>query len=335
MICTFTARRLKPGSYDAFRIAWDPSAAQIDADMPTFHRRVNEMAAAVGRRAAVFLLELDGLGSTACIAQHGSLSAWEAALRYEVNKMGALPHTVVYLEAGYSDSNSVSYTADALNKIGIGRIRGFFTNDTHLEWTINEVRWATAISQRTHGAHFIVDTAENGQGPLLNNDPATQGNEDLCNPPGRGLGPQDTTNTGFRYADAAPTRQQQRLRRGTSRRSVLARQGDQRSRARESAPRSRLPQSTLLSLRALTASSSRGADERPLQRAHSAAPERKVDTTGSHRATFRAPSVVQGWITQPSPPRGLGSGSKYALIVAGERPRRSAICAIERPSASR
>ena len=27
MICTFTARRLKPGAYDAFRAAWDPSAA--------------------------------------------------------------------------------------------------------------------------------------------------------------------------------------------------------------------------------------------------------------------------------------------------------------------
>ncbi len=27
MICTFTARRLKPGAYDAFRVAWDPSAA--------------------------------------------------------------------------------------------------------------------------------------------------------------------------------------------------------------------------------------------------------------------------------------------------------------------
>jgi hypothetical protein len=25
MICTLTARRLKPGSYDAFRAAWDPS----------------------------------------------------------------------------------------------------------------------------------------------------------------------------------------------------------------------------------------------------------------------------------------------------------------------
>jgi hypothetical protein len=27
MICTLTARRLKPGSYDAFRAAWDPSDA--------------------------------------------------------------------------------------------------------------------------------------------------------------------------------------------------------------------------------------------------------------------------------------------------------------------
>ena len=27
MICTFTARRLKPGAYNAFRAAWDPSAA--------------------------------------------------------------------------------------------------------------------------------------------------------------------------------------------------------------------------------------------------------------------------------------------------------------------
>ena len=179
-----------------------PSSGQIGSDMPTFHRQIDEMAEAVGRRPAVFLLELDGLGSTACIARHGSLPAWERALRYEVDKMAALPHTVVYLEAGYSDANSVGYTATALNRIGIGRIRGFFTNDTHLQWTINEARWATAISHRTHGAHFIVNTAENGRGPLLNPHPSTQGVEDLCNPPGRGLGPKDTTDTGFRYADA-------------------------------------------------------------------------------------------------------------------------------------
>ncbi len=179
-----------------------PTPAEIAAYGPTFRRRVDEMAAATDRRPAVFLLELDALGSSGCIARQGSLPAWEADLRYEADKMGSLPHTVVYIEAGYSDSNSVGYTARALNAIGIGHIRGFFTNDTHQNWTIDEVRWATAIAERTHGAHFIVNTAANGRGPLLNHDRVNNGNADLCNPPGRGLGPMDTTATGFRYADA-------------------------------------------------------------------------------------------------------------------------------------
>ena len=179
-----------------------PTPGQVRADMPAFHRRVDEMAEAVGVHPAVLLLEVDGLGTSSCLAQHGSLPAWEDALRYEVDKMAALPHAVVYVEGGYSDANTAQYTATALNRIGIRKIRGFFTNDTHLEWTISEVRWATKISKLTHGSHFIVNTADNGRGPLLNKDPATQGNEDLCNPPGRGLGPKDTTATGFEYADA-------------------------------------------------------------------------------------------------------------------------------------
>jgi hypothetical protein len=31
MICTLTARRLKPGAYDAFREAWDPGDAPAEA----------------------------------------------------------------------------------------------------------------------------------------------------------------------------------------------------------------------------------------------------------------------------------------------------------------
>jgi cellulase/cellobiase CelA1 len=41
-----------------------------------------------------------------------------------------------------------------------------------------------------------------GNGPLLNRHPTTEGVEALCNPPGRGLGPRDTTVTGFPHADA-------------------------------------------------------------------------------------------------------------------------------------
>ena len=178
------------------------NASQVNAYMPTFKRQVNEMADAIDRRPAVILAEIDALGSSACIARHGGLQAWEAALKYEVDRFQALPHTVVYVEGGYSDSNSVGYTVQALNAIGVNKIEGFFTNDTHNQWTSNEIRWATKVAKGTHGAHFIVNTASNGRGPKLNPHPTTQGVEDLCNPPGRGLGPELNTNPGIPYVDA-------------------------------------------------------------------------------------------------------------------------------------
>ena len=179
-----------------------PTTAPLDAAGPTFRRRVDELAEAVANRPVVFLLETDALGTSGCIARIGSLPTWEADLSYEIGKLGSLPHAVSYVEAGYSDANSVSYTARALNAIGVDRIRGFYTNDTHLNWTINEVRWATKISKLTDGAHFIVNTNQNGNGPKRNAHRRSRGVEDLCNPPGRALGPRPTTDTGFQLADA-------------------------------------------------------------------------------------------------------------------------------------
>jgi endoglucanase len=202
--------RADPGSVPVFdtyflhgSLGGCPTPAEVSAYGPTFRRRVDEVAAATDRRPAVFLLELDALGSSMCLHRNGSLPGWEDDLRYEIDRISALPHTVVYVEAGYSDANSVAYTARILNDIGIRRIRGFFTNDTHENWTSSEVGWATRIAQRTGGAHFIVNTSDNGRGPLLNiGHMAKDGVADLCNPPGRGLGPADTTDTGFPFADA-------------------------------------------------------------------------------------------------------------------------------------
>ena len=60
---------------------------------------------------------------------------------------------------------------------------------------------ALSISRRLGGGvHFDVSTGGNGRGPKLNPHPTTQGVEDLCNPPGRGLGPY-TTQTGFYHDD--------------------------------------------------------------------------------------------------------------------------------------
>jgi endoglucanase len=176
--------------------------AELQAAGPDFTRRVDEMADATGNRPAVFLLEIDGVGSSKCFAREGSMGLWEGDLRYEAQKMSALPHTVVYLEAGYSDANSARYTAQVLNASGVRSIRGFYTNDTHSNWTIDEIRWGQKVSRLTGGAHFIVNTATNGRGPLRPHNRVELGNEVLCNPPGRGIGPLPTTTTGFPMVDA-------------------------------------------------------------------------------------------------------------------------------------
>jgi endoglucanase len=178
------------------------TTAQIQKYMPLFEQRVNAIVSATGDHAVVYLLELDAVGSSACMAQHGSLPAWETMLKYEVDHFATLPHAVVYVEGGYSDSNTPQYAAKMLNTVDINKIEGFFTNDTHLQWTSNEIKYGETISHLTHGARFIINTADNGQGPKLNPHPTTQGVEDNCNPPGRGLGPQPTTDTGVANIDA-------------------------------------------------------------------------------------------------------------------------------------
>jgi endoglucanase len=179
-----------------------PPPKMLRAAQPLFKQRIDAVARATGNRPAVYLLELDGIGSSRCVQKIGSLKIWEADLRYEATKLAALPHTVIYMEAGYSDGNPVGYTAKVLNAAGVRHIQGFWTNDTHLNWTINEIKWGEKISRKTHGADFVINTAQNGNGPKRNPHPIKQGNEDNCNPPGRGLGPAPTTSTGYPNVDA-------------------------------------------------------------------------------------------------------------------------------------
>lgn len=189
-------------TYFLYQAGGCESHAQILAHRATFQRQVRELAEGIGRRPAVVLMELDAIGASGCMARTGALGDWEANIRYEIDQVSRLPHAVAYIEAGYSDANSVAYTVRALRAVGIGRIRGFYTNDTHNQWPISEIRWARRIEGALHGSHAIVITGTTGRGPRLNPDPVHQGIEDLCNAPGRGLGIPPTTHTGFSGIDA-------------------------------------------------------------------------------------------------------------------------------------
>jgi endoglucanase len=188
-------------TYFLYQAGYCETKSEILAHRATFQRQVREFAEGIGRHPAIVLMELDAIGSSSCMSRNGALPYWEQDISYEIGQVAALPHVAAYIEGGYADSSGPAYTARALNAVGVRRIQGFFTNDTHNDWTIKEIRWGERVSELTHGTHFIVGTATNGRGPLLNPHPATQGIEDLCNAPGRGIGPRPTTSTGFPRVD--------------------------------------------------------------------------------------------------------------------------------------
>lgn len=189
-------------TYFLYQAGYCESAATIRAHRRTFQRQVNEMITGIGRHPVVLLLEIDGIGASSCEVPLGGLREWERNIRYEVDRAATLPHAVVYVEAGYSDAEPAGYAARVLNAVDVRRIRGFFTNDTHMNWASHEAAWGRQVSRLTGGAHFIVNTAQDGQGPLLNPHPVRQGIENLCNPPGRGLGRRTSTSSPFPRVDA-------------------------------------------------------------------------------------------------------------------------------------
>lgn len=99
------------------------------------------------------------------------------------------------------------WTGDALNRYGI-----WSDTDTTVVSTVNGPRMplnTSAINLRyadtTGTIPFVIDTSRNGVGPwqYLTSTYANDGAAlDWCNPPGRGLGPRPTINTGVPLVDA-------------------------------------------------------------------------------------------------------------------------------------
>jgi endoglucanase len=161
----------------------------------------DDLARAIGDDRVVIAFEPDSLGTIDCHAPSRRDDRIRL-LRYGVNALSALPNATIYLEAGASDWEPARRTAKQLRAIGIAKVRGFMLNATHYDWTRNNIRHGLEISRRVGGKHFIINTAENGRGPihyyLRNGRRITV----WCNPPLRGLGTPPTTNTSDPMVDA-------------------------------------------------------------------------------------------------------------------------------------
>jgi endoglucanase len=160
----------------------------------------DDLAAAIAGDRVVIAFEPDSLGTIDCLTPSRRDDRLRL-LRYGVNALTRSPNTTLYLEAGASDWEAAKRTAKQLRAVGIAKAQGFMLNATHYDWTRNNIQHGLAISRRVGGKHFIINTAENGRGPVHYNSGGRRINV-WCNPGLRGLGPAPTTRTSNPKVDA-------------------------------------------------------------------------------------------------------------------------------------
>ncbi|MEU8192203.1 glycoside hydrolase family 6 protein [Microbispora amethystogenes] len=201
-----------------------------EADERAYRAWIDTVAKAIGAGRAVVVLEPNSLtripGSNGCPAG-GRAGAAERyrELGYAVNVLRKLPHTAVYLDGGIEGWPDMAEIADRLLKAGVRRADGFYLNVSDYQETDRLLRYGENLSlclySKTNdpgsactgaeiGAvpagvpltHFVLDTSRNGRGGWKPPEGRYADPEKWCNPPGLGVGPRPTTETGSELADA-------------------------------------------------------------------------------------------------------------------------------------
>jgi endoglucanase len=161
----------------------------------------DDLARAIGFDRVLIAFEPDSLGTIDCHARSRRAARYRL-LRYGIDALSGNPNATIYIEAGASDWEGASRMAKKLRKVGIAKVRGFMLNATHYDWTRANVAYGVKLSRLVGGKHFVINTAENGRGPVHKRLPNGRRLTVWCNPPKRGLGTAPTTNTSNPMADA-------------------------------------------------------------------------------------------------------------------------------------
>lgn len=156
---------------------------------------IDSVADGIGGSPAAIILEPDALAMADCLSGDARQERFDL-ISYAVDTLGRNPATAVYVDAGHSRWVSAGEMANRLNQAGVGRARGFSLNSTNYFTTEEQIGYGEEISGMTGGAHYVIDTSRNGNGPA-EGDPFG-----WCNPSGRALGTPPTTDTAGQHADA-------------------------------------------------------------------------------------------------------------------------------------
>ena len=148
---------------------------------------IDQMAGAIGSGEAVVVLEPDAL-ALECASSHTQL------ISYAVTAFKRNPNTYVYIDAGHPNfPGDVNQIISDLKNANIENADGFALNVSNYHTDEENIARGQQISNAIPGnPHFIIDSSRNGNGS----------NGEWCNPSGRALGRNPTTNTGNSLVDA-------------------------------------------------------------------------------------------------------------------------------------
>ncbi|WP_434741567.1 glycoside hydrolase family 6 protein [Micromonospora sp. SH-82] len=125
-----------------------------------------------------------------------------ALLRDAVEVLKSTGSARVYLDAGHPAwVRDGAQLASALRGAGIAEADGFALNVANFVGTPENVTYGHRISDALGGSvPFVIDTSRNGKGPHPRK--TVRDAPSWCNPPGRALGAEPTTDTGLDRVDA-------------------------------------------------------------------------------------------------------------------------------------
>ena len=162
------------------------SAGGVDSSA-AYLQWVQAVAAGIGTAEAVVVVEPDALAQLC-----GDPAARLSMLRTAVGLLEANTNTRTYLDAGHANWIDAATMAERLRAAGSAQADGFALNVSNFVTTASNVSYGQQVSTLLGGAHFVVDTSRNGNGP----------GSDWCNPPGRAVGQRPTSQTGQVRVDA-------------------------------------------------------------------------------------------------------------------------------------
>jgi endoglucanase len=151
---------------------------------------IQAVAAGVGNRQAIVILEPDALAQTTCLNSN-DLAAREQLLSSAITTLKNNSGTSVYVDAGNPTWVPAATMAPRLQAAGIEHADGFSLNVSNFIATNDNVSYGAELSMLLGGKHFVIDTSRNGNGS----------NGEWCNPSGRALGEAPTADTGNPLVD--------------------------------------------------------------------------------------------------------------------------------------